>query len=132
MKNEWNWTTVAAVLGVAMILWNASADYSRLEAMVLQNENKNADWRAAHAVHHQDQMATTLSVRATVNERLNAVEEKTDVLDNLSYRMAMQEQASKTLGEATGDLKQSLSNVTGDIKIIREILTRMEGARTTK
>lgn len=58
--------------------------------------------------------------------RLGAVEREQAKLPNLEYRIGQQEQGAASLARSVDDLKAAVSSQGTDLKVIREILTRLE------
>lgn len=114
VKNEINYTTVLAILGIIGVFWNASANYTKLSTEALQ-------MKARQEENYKD--TTALRV---------FVESQSHQLDNLLYRMSVQEGATKDLTSSTSDLNKTINNATSDIRLIREILTRMESEQSPK
>lgn len=114
VKNEINYTTVLAILGIIGVFWNASANYTKLSTEALQMKARQ-----------EENYKETAALRVFV-------ESQSRQLDNLLYRMSVQEGATKDLTSSTSDLNKTISNATSDIRLIREMLTRMESERSPK
>lgn len=125
-KYEFNITTLVALTGLIGSLWLAAAQYTRVELQVDKLTAEAVNWRAEHMAFHRERAAETASIAGRTDERLKALEGQARAIDNLTYRMTVQEQGTTSLTAAVADLRQTISNVTGDIKLIREIVTRME------
>lgn len=104
VKNEINWATVAAIFGMMM---------------------------TASGLIYQSGRFTTRS--ESVEKRVGVVEFKIEALetvtgkyDNLAYRVTVQEQGSQALAKSIEDLKRSLADQSADLRVIREILTRLD------
>lgn len=110
-KYEFNLTTVAAVIGIIGMLWNASARYTTLSTQF-------------------DVLANDVERHSGVAERrLSALEAQSRQFDNLLYRVQKQEDVGEELAKANLELSSVLSDAVSDIKIMREILVRMESQR---
>jgi hypothetical protein len=46
--------------------------------------------------------------------------------DNLAYRITVQEQGSQTLARSVEELKAAVNSQSADLRVIREILTRLD------
>lgn len=62
-------------------------------------------------------------------ERFRALETEVRKIDNLTYRLATTEQSSNSTAAAIKDLQGLLSQQAGDLKVIKEILQRVEGGQ---
>lgn len=60
-------------------------------------------------------------------ERLGSIEGQLRQVDNLSYRITLQEQGVASLTASVTEMRKTMSDMTGDIRLIREIVTRIEG-----
>ncbi|KKB12357.1 hypothetical protein VE25_07295 [Devosia geojensis] len=68
---------------------------------------------------------TTNDVKALLEFRVNATAELRR-LDNLAFQVTANEQATKDVSAALSELKDAVSEQGGDIKVMREILQRIE------
>ena len=123
-----NITTVVALVGLVATLWNASARYTRLETLALNLTSEASSWRNDHMIYHRDRATEAAQIVARTDERLKSLEGQGRAIDNLTYRMTIQEQGTTSLTAAVAELRQTINDVTGDIRLIREIVTRMENA----
>ena len=102
VKNEISWTTLIAGLGLLITVGDSAQKYSAEARARLQSD-----------------IAAT---RSDVSD-LKALDSK---YDNLAYRVTVQEQGAAQLSKSIEDLKKNLSDQGADIKVIREILTRLD------
>ena len=104
VKNEINWATVAAIFGMLVT--------------------------ASGAVYQSGKFTTRaegVEKRVDVMEiRLQSVETVASKLDNLAYRVTVQEQGAQALSKSIEELKRSLADQSADLRVIREILTRLD------
>lgn len=128
VKNEISWTTLLAAVGLLMtlggIIWAAGQF----------NATMDASQKYSTQARQQLQNEITATNRALDNTRsdigdLQALGPK---FDNLAYRLTVQEQGSAQLSKAIEDLKKNLSDQGADIKVIREILTRLDAKDRAK
>lgn len=108
VKNEINWATVVAVAGMALTVGG----------LIL----KTGEF--TNTVKHLTEAQSVY--RAETQQRFAALEEMSDKYDNLAYRVTVQEQAAAQTNAAIEELKRSLADQSADIKVIREILTRLD------
>lgn len=115
MKNEISWTTLIAAAGllVTIVGWVWSA--GQFSAAVAASQKNSAEARARL-------QADIASTQSDVKD-LKSLDSK---FDNLAYRVTVQEQGSQQFAKAIEDLKNGLSDQGADIKVIREILTRLD------
>lgn len=125
-KYEFNLTTIVAVVGLVGTVVSMTNQFSRMGSRVEVLEVSAANWRAEHMNFHRDRATEVASNNARLDERLRAVEGSIKTIDNMSYRLTVQEQGTTSLSAAVAELRQTITNVTGDIRLIREIVTRIE------
>lgn len=116
-KNEWNVTTV-----VALVLFTATAGgwfYANG-----QTNQKYDSWIANHDQYHKDRLAVVSQSEGRTEQRLSALEGAARKLENIEYRMTVQEQGSANLAKSVEELKATVNNLGTDIRVIREILER--------
>lgn len=116
-KNEWNITTV-----VALVLFVATAGgwfYANG-----QTNQKFESWVANHEQLHKDRQAVVTADTARHDTRLGAIETALRKVDNLEYRMTVQEQGSANLARSVEELKATVNSLGTDIRVIREIVER--------
>lgn len=118
-KNEWNVTTLVALFGVAAMgggwLWTWSATTTRV-----------SNWIAAHEELHKNRLADTTAANARFDERIKSVEMESRSLENIRYRLTVQEQGATNLARTVDELRQAIAQQNSDIRLIREIVTRLD------
>lgn len=111
VKNEINWATMAAIFGMLMtvggLVYNTARFTARTEGMQTR----------------LDVMDSTLKQNVAVANQVAAK------YDNLAYRVTVQEQGSQALARSIEELKQTLANQSADLRVIREILSRLDEKR---
>lgn len=130
-KYEINLTTITVAVGLAAMLWDASGRYVTLENQVAKLTTEAANWRDGHLQYHRERATDVSTQAARVDERIKQLETQNRTIDNLSYRMTVQEQGTTSLANAVNELRQTLNALSGDVRITREIVTRIDkGAKT--
>jgi uncharacterized protein (UPF0335 family) len=64
-----------------------------------------------------------------IEERFKVNETELRKLDNLSYRVTVAEQSATSISAAIKDLQNTASGQSGDLKVMREILQRIEAGQ---
>ncbi len=122
-KLEWNLNTIIQLVtligmcagGVA--IWvNKGRDIEELQ-----------NWKAGHELLHKERLVEVKAIEARNEERFRSLESEVRKIDNLSYRLTVTEQTSSSTAGAIKDLQGLLSQQAGDLKVIKEILQRVEG-----
>jgi hypothetical protein len=111
-KAEWNINTIISVAGFALTLAGGVYAYGQLTSQVGYTANELTSYKAATDI------------------RLTGVETAVRQIDNLAFRMSAAETSNAAVTRALGDLQSAVSNQSGDIKVIREILVRIEQQST--
>ncbi|KSV79017.1 hypothetical protein N182_18670 [Sinorhizobium sp. GL2] len=124
-KLEWNLNTIIQLVtligmcagGVA--IWvNKGRDIEELQ-----------NWKAGHELLHKERLVEVKAIEARNEERFRSLESEVRKIDNLSYRLTVTEQTSSSTAGAIKDLQGLLSQQAGDLKVIKEILQRVEGGQ---
>lgn len=78
-----------------------------------------------------DQSQVAFREYRTQNDtRIAGMEIVTRQIDNLTYRMSTVETATSSFSRALDDLRAEMSQQSGDLRVIKEILTRLERQAT--
>jgi len=128
-KLEWNLNTVLQIISLLTLLsggiyvWaNTTRDIQDLQ-----------QWRAGHETLHKDRLAEVKSIEGRTEERFRSLEadnrKATSLLENLSYRVTVTEQTTTSTATAIKELQNLVSQQAGDIKVVREILQRIEAGQ---
>lgn len=124
-KLEWNLNTIIQLVtligmcagGVA--IWvNKGRDIEELQ-----------NWKAGHELLHKERLVEVKAIEARNEERFRLLESEVRKIDNLSYRLTITEQSSTSTAAAIKDLQSLVSQQSGDLKVIKEILQRVEGGQ---
>lgn len=118
-KNELNMTTVVAIFGLAVTLggWVWSASETRSEIVA---------WQIKHDEMQAIKFASDTGRDQRTDQRLKALEDAQRKTEQLEYRMAVQEQGAVNLSRSVEELKTTVNGQSADIKVVLEILKRMD------
>lgn len=113
---------VGAILSIMMV----GAWRSNLES----NDLKTAEWQLAHEAFHRDQASEAKEYRnllATktleIDKNIREYERRVDSLDQ---RITSAEKSLNNVEKNAGDTNQALNKMSGDMQVVKEILTRIE------
>ena len=67
-----------------------------------------------------------MEYRAATDPRITRLESDTRQIDNLAYRVSAAEGTSASISKALEDLKAAVADQSGDLKLVREILQRLD------
>ncbi|WLR98737.1 hypothetical protein [Shinella sumterensis] len=124
-KLEWNLNTLLQLVSLATLL--ATGIY--VWANTTRDVEELQRWRMGHEQYHKERLAEVKSVEGRTEERFRSIESEVRKIDNLTYRIAAAEQTTATTSAAIKDLQSLVSAQSGDIKVIREILQRLEAGQ---
>lgn len=122
---EWNLNTLLQLVSLATLL--ATGIY--VWANTTRDVEELQRWRMGHEQYHKERLAEVKSVEGRTEERFRSIESEVRKIDNLTYRIAEAEQTTVTTLAAIKDLQSLVSAQSGDIKVIREILQRLEAGQ---
>lgn len=124
-KLEWNLNTVLQLISLLTFLaggiyvWtNATRDIEELQR-----------WKAGHDQYHKERLAEVKAIEGRTEERFRSIESEVRKIDGLAFRVAATEQSAASTSAAIKDLQALVSAQSGDIKVIREILQRLEAGQ---
>lgn len=87
-------------------------------------------WQNSHMDYHRERLAETKEIQGQVSARLNELSrtQATDarLLDNITQRVATLEKSVDTVETNAANTIASLSKLSGDLQVVKEILTRIE------
>ncbi|MCR6673214.1 hypothetical protein [Devosia ginsengisoli] len=107
-KKEWNINTIVSVVGFAITLVGLAVAYGQFMAEVSQTRTDFIAYRDA------------------TNLRISAVETAARQIDNLTYRLGAAETTNAAISRGLSDLQSAVAQQSGDIRVVREILQRIE------
>lgn len=119
---DWNLNTLiqlvtlfGMIIGGVAIWVDKSRDIEELET-----------WTQAHEQLHRERLAEVKEREGKTAERFRGIEEEIKKIDQLEYRLTVTEQSATTTSQALNRVTEGLSDLKGDIRVVREILQRME------
>ncbi|MGU3399213.1 hypothetical protein ACLBWS_05640 [Brucellaceae bacterium D45D] len=90
-------------------------------------------WRTGHEQLHKERLVEVKGVEARYDERLKSVESDVrklgGITDNLSYRITTNEQATLSVAQSNKETQGTLSQLGGDMRVVKEILQRIEAGQ---
>lgn len=124
-KLEWNLNTILQLISLTTFaatgIWvwaNTTRDIEDLQR-----------WRLGHEAYHKERLAEVKAMEGRTEERFRTIEAEVRKIDGLAYRIGAAEQSMATTAAAIRDLQDLVSAQSGDIKVIREILQRIEAGQ---
>ncbi|RVN60332.1 hypothetical protein CN100_01220 [Sinorhizobium meliloti] len=122
---EWNLNTIIQgvtllVMGIGGVtIWvEKSRDIEELQS-----------WRKSVEQSQKDRLAEFRERDGRTEERFRGLENEVRKIDNLTYRVTVTEQSTATITTAIKDLQSLLNAQSGDLKVVREILQRIEASQ---
>lgn len=87
-------------------------------------------WQGSHDQYHRERLVETQQLRGQNEERFKIGEKNMATLerkqDQMEYRLTVVEQQAVTQNQSMEGLKSDFNDVKGDIKVMREILQRID------
>ncbi|SOC38086.1 hypothetical protein SAMN05892877_1051, partial [Rhizobium subbaraonis] len=108
-------TLIGMCVGGVAIWVDKSRDIEELQA-----------WRTAIEQDRKEKSAEYRANMAKLEERVKGTEKDIGKIDNLQYRLTVAEQSTATTATAMKELQDSLNDMNGDIRVMREILQRLD------
>lgn len=115
--------TLAGVVGGWIYIWaNTERDIDELQA-----------WKVSHELLHKERLADVKAIEARQDERTKGIE--ADVrkigaaVDSLTYRVTTNEQATLAVAQSNKETQTAISQLGGDMRVVKEILQRIEAAQ---
>ncbi|MGF0540581.1 hypothetical protein ACQQ2Q_21510 [Agrobacterium sp. ES01] len=126
---KWNLNTVLQLVTLTITLvggvtvWvNTRRDIDELQS-----------WKTGHESYHKECLAELKAGDARTEERFRGIEadvrKLTSQSENMAYRMTVVEQSSANVAQSIKELQAQVSQSSGDIRVIKEILQRIEAGR---
>ena len=125
-KNELNLHTVVLLVGLVATIGGAFYTAGQ-QAKRVDGIDERID---GHDNLHKEKGAEFAAKFADVYARLRAVDAEARRIENLSYRTTVLEQGAENTQRALGEVKEQLNTLSADIRVMREILTRMDKNRS--
>lgn len=132
-KFEWNLNTVLQLITLCgmvyggIYIWiNTARDIDELQK-----------WKVNHEQYHKERLVEVKATEARIDERIKSVEADVRKLnataDNISYRITANEQAVSNTSQTVSKIQDTLAQLGGDMRVVKEILQRIEaGQRKTQ
>ena len=134
-ENKINWNTAISLGGFGLVVAVYLISFGEFRAQVFESNRNIAaltenveEWRTAHMDYHRDRLADLNTTTARTDQRLKVVEERMQELSTLSYRVTVVEQGAASLTKSVAELTAAMSVISGDIRVIRESILRLERA----
>lgn len=128
-KLEWNLNTVLQIISLLTLLSGGIYVWANTTRDILDLQQ----WRSGHENLHKDRLAEVKSIEGRTDERFRSLEQDarktTSLLENLSYRVTVTEQTTTSTATAIKELQSAVSQQSGDLKVVREILQRIEAGQ---
>lgn len=91
------------------------------------------NWQETHTAYHRDRLAETKEIQGQVSARLNELSKNESVdgrlLDSLAQRVTVLEKTIDSVEVNASRTTEALNKLSGDIQVVKEILTRIEKQR---
>lgn len=131
IKTEWNVNTIISLVGFLASFVLMGVSWGTLTARVDNLDEKFTQHVSAedqlwddHQQLHKDRRAELVANTARTDDRIKVVESEIRKYDNLDYRITVQERAAAELRQTGEQLRDQLTAVASDVRVVKEILQR--------
>lgn len=142
-ENKINWNTALSAAGFAVVIGVYLISFGEFRAQVfesnrnLENLTTNVEaWRVTHLDYHRERATELNSLNARTDQRIQSLENRMQDLATLTHRVTVVEQGAASLTKSVAELTSAMSTISGDIRVIRESILRLErenaGGRTSQ
>ena len=126
---KWNLNTIIQLVTLAVMLIGGVTVWVNTQRDV----NDLISWRNGHESYHKERLRELKVGDARTEERFRGIEadvrKLTSQSENMTYRLTVVEQSSANVAQSIKELQAQMSQSSGDIKVIKEILQRIEAAQ---
>lgn len=125
---EWNLNTLIQLVSLVGMLFGGAAIWINNDRDITDLQ----DWRKEHEQSIKDRLAERKANDARFDQRLVGLEtdlrKQSSIADNLTYRVTTVETQASTMSQTVNEIQKSLSQQSGDLRVIKEILQRLEAS----
>ena len=125
-ENKTNWNTWISLGGLIVTLSLGLIGYGKFTQSVSDLDRRFNAWTDDHEQFHAQRQVDTTADRARMDERIKSIEAEARSLENIRYRLTVQEQGATNLARTVDELRQAIAQQNSDIRLIREIVTRLD------
>ena len=125
-ENKTNWNTWISLGGLIVTLSLGLIGYGKFTQSVSDLDRRFNAWTDDHERFHAQRQVDTTADRARLDERIKSIEAEARSLENIRYRLTVQEQGATNLARTVDELRQAIAQQNSDIRLIREIVTRLD------
>ena len=125
-ENKTNWNTWISLGGLIVTLALGLIGYGKFTQSVGDLDRRFNAWTDDHEQFHAQRQVDTTADRARMDERIKSIEAEARSLENIRYRLTVQEQGATNLARTVDELRQAIAQQNSDIRLIREIVTRLD------
>lgn len=132
-ENKVNWNTAISALGFAVVVAVYLVSFGEFRAQVFESNrslesltSNIEDWRVAHMEYHRERAGELSGANARVDQRITGLENRMQDLATLTHRVTVVEQGAASLTKSVAELTSAMSTISGDIRVIRESILRLE------
>lgn len=123
-KFEWNFNTIALVVGFGTQLVVLGITIGVFKNQQEATDLKFTSWVTMHDNYHRDRNGDAREQEGRNEERFRSIEADTRKIENLDYRLTVQEQTTLTQTKAIEELKTAINTIASDVRVIKEISLR--------
>ncbi len=125
---EWNLNTIIQLVTLTGMLFGFAATWINNDRDITDLQ----DWRKEHEQRHKERLVEVKAIEARFDQRLVGLEsdlrKQASIADQLTYRVTTVETQASTMSQTVNEIQKQLSQQSGDLRVIKEILQRIEAS----
>lgn len=132
-ENKVNWNTAISAAGFAIMILIYAVSFGEFRASVsesaksLSSLQANVEgWRDTHMEYHRERASELNATMTRIGQRIDALENRMQDLATLTHRVTVVEQGAASLTKSVAELTTAMAAISGDIRVIRESILRLE------
>jgi hypothetical protein len=124
---EWNLNTVATLVSLGIIVFGGGAAWQSLKG----DQNDFLEWRKDHEQLHKDRQSEITGDSRAAEERVRGIESRLSVIDNLAYRLTVNEQSTAATAQVLKEVQAVVNKQAVDQATMLAILNRIDNTLRT-
>lgn len=123
-KFEWNLNTIATLLGFGVMIFGSGVAWANIDAKFSAMNT----WVGGHEQLHKDRQSEITGDTRAADERIRSVETRLGGMDNLTYRITVNEQSTAATAQVLKEVQAVVNKQAVDQATMLAILNRIDTA----
>lgn len=121
-KFEWNLNTIATLLGFGTLIFGSGVAWANIDSKFASLNT----WIGGHEQLHKDRQSEITGDTRAAEERLRALEGRVGGMDNLAYRLTVNEQSTAATAQVLKEVQATVNKQAVDQATMLAILNRID------